>query len=217
MAFAQGGGGGRGQGMRGFGNNNSMTSLLSRADVRKELKITDEQSAKLAELGVRERGQRGQGGGQGRGQRGQGGQAGQGGQRGQGGQGGDPAAMQKAREEREKAIHAVLLEAQNKRLKELYVQRVSFRALMNAEIQADLKLDDAQKASIKDLQTKQQEANRAIFQRIQSQELTREEAMASIQKNEKVLTEELGKILKDGQKAQFEKMAGAKFEFDSDN
>jgi phosphoribosyl-dephospho-CoA transferase len=125
--------------------------------------------------------------------------------------------MQKAREEREKAIHAVLLDAQNKRLKELFIQRVSFRALLNAEIQADLKLDDAQKASIKDLQAKQQEANRAIFQRVQSQELTREEAMASIQKNEKVLTEELGKILKDGQKAQFEKMAGAKFQFDDGN
>jgi hypothetical protein len=216
LATAQGGGGGRG----GFGGQmgrggGGITGLLNRADVQGELKITDDQKTKLTEMRVI-RGQRGQGGQGGQGG-GQGGQRGQGGQGGQGGgQGGqvDADAMRKAMEEREKNALAVLDAGQQKRLKELYVQRSGNRSVLNSTIQADLGLSDDQKKKIAELQTKQQEANRAIFEKAQAGEIQREEIQALREKNDKILDEEIGKVLTADQVAKLKGMNGAPFKFD---
>lgn len=215
LAQGQGGGGRQGGGRQGFGQQQGMMGLLSRNDVRSELKITDDQSAKLAEAGVRVRGQGGPGGGgQGGGRQGQGqggGRQGQG-----GGQGGnlDPEAMRQAAREREAKVMAILESGQQKRLKELFVQRAGNRAAMNESIQKDLGLSEDQVAKLRELQQKQQEANRAVMQKVRDGELSREDVQSTMQKNEEIMNAEIGKILNSGQAAKLKEMGGAPFKFE---
>jgi hypothetical protein len=224
VSLAQGGGGGRGQGRGGFGGGmgmmqggpgggGSMTSLLNRPDVQKELALTSAQIAKIEELnprrggpgGVRQGGVR-QGGG------------GQGGGRGQGGnQGMDRDEMMKRMQEREKSILAVLDEKQQTRLKELFIQRAGNAALMNPEIQKDLGFTNEQKSKVEELQRKQQEASMAIMEKMRNGEIQREELGELMQKNGRTMNEELGKILTKEQAEKFESMKGKKFEFSENN
>jgi hypothetical protein len=226
LSLAQGQGGEGRQGFGGrqrFGQQQGMIGLLSRNDVRSELKISDDQSTKLAELGIRVRGQGGPGGGgQGGGRQGQGqggGRQGQGGGRqGQGGQGGnfDPEVMRQAARERETKIMAILEPGQQKRLKELFVQRSGNRAAMNEAIQKDLGLSEDQVAKLRDLQQKQQEANRAVMQKVRDGSLSREDVQSTIQKNEEIMNTEIGKILTSAQAAKLKEMGGAPFKFEED-
>lgn len=205
LAQAQtGGGGGRG-GARGGGN--SMTGLLNRADVAGELKLSDDQKAKLAELAP----QRGAGG-----QRNAGGAAG-GGAAG-GGQGTfDPAAAAQRAAEREKQILAILNEGQAKRLKELYIQRVGNRAVSREDIQKELGLSTDQVAKIKELQDKQRTANQELQQKIRNQEVDQQEGRDIMTKNGKTLDEELGKILTSDQASKLKAMRGTEFTFEEGN
>ncbi|MBS1713031.1 MAG: hypothetical protein JST30_01705 [Armatimonadetes bacterium] len=220
--YAQGGaaGGGR-QARQGFGrNNNSMTGLLQRADVQKEIKLTDDQKAKLGELNPR--GGRGAGGGNaagaggGRGAGGGGNAGGAGGGRGAGGNV-DPAERQKQMAEREKAVLDVLNADQQKRLKELFLQRSGYRALGREDVQKDLGLSADQTAKIKGLQDKQREANQSIMEKVRNQELDRQEARDMQTKNDKTLNDELGKVLTADQAAKFKTMQGAAFTFEDEN
>lgn len=221
VSLAQGGGGGRGQGRGGFGGGmgmmqggpggGSMTSLLNRPDVQKELALTSAQIAKIEELNPRRGGPGGQGGVR------QGG-GGQGGGRGQGGnQGMDRDEMMKRMQEREKSILAVLDEKQQTRLKELFIQRAGNAALMNPEIQKDLGFTNEQKSKVEELQRKQQEASMAIMEKMRNGEIQREELGELMQKNGRTMNEELGKILTKEQAEKFESMKGKKFEFSENN
>lgn len=208
-----GGGGGRGGQMRGGGQ--SMTGLLSRADVQAELKISDDQKTKIAELNP----QRNRGGG-GNGNGGGNGGAAGGGNRGGGtGAGGnfDPAQMQQMMAEREKKTLEILNADQQKRLKELYIQRVGNRALLREDVQKELGLSSDQTAKIKDLQDKQRTANQELQQKMRNQEIDRTEGRDIMTKNQKTLDEELGKVLTGEQATKFKDMRGAEFKFDEDN
>jgi len=192
LSFAQGGGGrGQGRGRQG----NSMVGLLQRADVQGELKITDEQKTKLEAANPG----RGQGGGQ------RGGGA--------GGAGFDPEAMRKAQLEREKAVSDILTPDQNKRLKELYIQRVGNQAVTREDIQKELGLNADQVAKIQALATKQREANQAVMEKVRSGEIDREQVRELQTKNDGILKEELGKILTAEQAAKLKAMGGAPFKF----
>lgn len=216
LALAQGGGQGRGQGRGGFGQGRGggMTpmTLLMRADVRKDLDLSEEQISKVEALQP----QRGQGGagGAGGGQRGQGGGQRQGG--GQGGQLTDEqrATMQEAArkraEEQKAAIAAILKPEQVTRLTEIGYQLQGNMALMQADTQKALGLDEKQIAAVKDLQTKQQEAMQALTQKMRDQELTREELQEKMTKNTDIMKAELGKILKADQAAKLKAMGGTK-------
>ena len=220
LALAQGGGQGRGQGRGGFGQGRGggMTpmTLLMRGDVRKDLELSEEQITKVEALQP-QRGQGGAGGGQ-RGQGG-GGQGQGGGQRQGGGQGGQMtdeqrAAMQEAAkkraEEQKAAIAAILSPAQVTRLTEIGYQVQGNMAILQADTQKALGLDEKQIASIKDLQTKQQEAMQALMQKMRDQELTREELTEKMTKNTDIMKAELGKILKADQAAKLKAMGGTK-------
>ncbi|MEI7575265.1 MAG: hypothetical protein WCK51_00090 [Armatimonadota bacterium] len=222
LALAQGGGGqGRGQGRGGFGQGRggqmSQLSLLMMPAVRKDLDLSEEQITKVEALQPK-RGQGGAGGGQ----RGQGG-AGQGqggGQRqGGGGQGGQltdeqRAAMQEAAkkraEEQKAAIAAILSPAQVTRLSEIGYQIQGNMAILSADTQKALGLDEKQIASIKELQTKQQEAMQALMEKARNQELTMEELQEKRTKNTDIMKAELGKILKADQAAKLKAMGGTK-------
>lgn len=232
LAMAQQGGPGGGGGQRfGGGQGGRMNSmmmspvfLIGREDVQKDLKLTDEQKTKLAALRestpMMNRGGRGGGGaaGGGRGAGGGGGQGGGGGRAGAGGggagQGGgfDPAEMEKQLKEAEAKINEILTDEQEVRIKQIGVQLQGGRALMNENIQKELGMTADQKKKVNDLNQAQQQANMELFQRVQNQEIGREEMQEIMQKNNKTLEDELLKVLTADQKTKFDAMKGPKFE-----
>lgn len=229
LATAQGGGG---QGRRG-GNMFSELSLANRADVQADLAITADQKTKLQELSTKMRGNRGQrgnhggNGGEAGGAGGAGGGVGSGGAGGAGGAGGrggvgegnfDPEAFRKQMEERRaqsrKELAAILNETQLKRLGEISIQLRGNRAILDSEVQKALVVTDDQKKKIEDLNGKQREANRAVMEKVRNQEITREDARASRDKNDKAMADELGKILSADQAAKLKAMGGKPFKAD---
>ena len=209
VSMAQGGGQGRGQGrgqggMRG-GGMNSPAGLVNRADVQKDIKVTDAQKAKLDEYQTKQREEQRarmeemrNGGG--------------------GGGGFDREAMQKMMAEnqakQEKAIKEILDEKQWTRVRQIWVQLQGNRAILNAEVQKELKLDDAQVTKIKELQTKAQEANQSVMERVRNQEITREESQEINRKNNEAMGTELAKILTTEQAAALKAMGGEPFKAD---
>jgi len=196
-AMAQGGGGRRGGGMQ-RGNPNSLSSLINRPDVQKDLGITDDQKTKLADIRTSSRQKMTDA---------------------RTAAGDDPAAraaaMQKVGEEVGKEQVAVLTPDQQKRLKEIFVQVRGTQAVLNPEIQADLGISDDQKSKIKDLQERQTKANQELGAKQRDGSLSQEEAQAERQKNTKVLADEVDKVLTDAQKAKLKDMGGKPFTADA--
>lgn len=192
------GGGGRGQGRRGFGGND-FASLLGRSDVQAELKLTDDEKTKLKDASDKINAER----------------------QGMFQPGGDMQAMmaemQKKMPEWDKSVLGVLTEDQTKRAKGLFLQRGGNAALMNATIQKDLGFTDGQKAKLKDLQEKSMAAMMGLFQKMRDGEMTREEMQAARQTNDKTMNDEIGKILTDTQKAKIKDMSGTTFKFEDNS
>lgn len=122
-------------------------------------------------------------------------------------------AMQKVNDDFTAKLNAVLTEDQQKRQFELSVQQAGSMALFLPEVQKRLAITDKQKEAMKDLTTKQQQANMVIYQKIQSQEITREDAQVSIKKNTEILGKELAKLLTEEQAAKYKLMPGKPFTF----
>lgn len=208
-AVAQGPGGGR----QGRNRGNSLSSLLHRADVQTELKVTDEQKSKIEALrpagrpGGTPNGGAPNGGAPGNG----GGQPGQAGPR---GGAPDPAAMEARRAEEKKAIAEILTADQLARLEELLIQREGNQAILRKEVQEKLGLSDEQKGQIKTIQGKYNDANRELREKSQSGELDRSALREAMTTNRKVLVEELGKVLSAEQTSKLTALGGKPFTFD---
>ncbi len=192
--------GGMGGFGRGGGGGGGAPEVTLRADVSKELKIADDQKAKIiaARSGMMEKmGEVFQNAG------------------------GDREAMQKGMADliaaSEKEVNAALTDAQKTRLKELWIQRQGNSAIQNEGVQKDLGFTDAQKAKVKELNEKSMEASQALFQKMRDQELDREQMQAAMAKNTEVMKVELGKILTAEQTAKLKAMGGVAFTFDKDN
>ena len=222
MAIAQGGGGQRGGGGFGQGRGGQQMSevrLLGRKDVQKDLGLSDDQVTKIEEYTTKNQPQRGAGGAAG-GAGGNGGGGNGGGQRG-GGQGGAAqtdeqraAAAKLAAERREKTrkdLLEIISEAQMKRVGEIMIQLQGYNAISQPEMQKALTMTDDQVAKVKELQTKQREANTALMQKVRDQEITREDFTAAMKTNTDRMKEELGKILNASQVASFKAMQGKTF------
>jgi len=200
VANAQGQGQGRGQGggmrMMQGGRGGSMF-LLRRNDVKKDLKLTDDQKSKLDALQekiqseMREMFQNG-------------------------GAGGDREAMMKAMQEKQtgwqKEADAVLTPEQKARLEQINVQIQGNSIILDPKYQEKLKVSEDQKTKIKDLQSKQQEASRSLMEKMRNQEMDREEAMQAMTKNRDAMNGELGKLLTDEQKKMIADWSGPKFD-----
>jgi hypothetical protein len=119
-------------------------------------------------------------------------------------------AAKKRADEQKAAIAGILTPAQVTRLSEIGYQLQGTMAIMQADTQKALGLDERQIAAIKELQTKQQEANQALFQKMRDQELTREELQEKMTKNTDIMKAELGKILKADQATKLKAMGGTK-------
>ncbi len=184
----------QGRGFRGMGGNNPMF-LLGRQDVQADLQLTDEQKAKLQELRQTSR---------------------QMFMDAMQSAGDDQEARQKAMQEVGKKltdeVNKIITADQQKRLKEIGIQLNGSAALVdNKELQDQIGLTDDQKTKIKDLAAQQQAANRAIFEKVQSGELTREDAGPAFQKNQQALKGEIEKVLTEDQKAKLKAAGGKTF------
>lgn len=208
-------GGGQGGGMRGgmMMGGGGYVGLLMRADVQSELMLSAVQKTKIGELrqGMgRGPGAGGAGGAGGRAGGGAGGAA-----AGGRGQAMNPAEMQKQASERDKKALAILNDAQKKRAKELLVQRAGNSIILRPDIQAELGMSATQKTKISNLQTKQRDAMQAVFEKMRASggQPDRDAMREALEKNQKTMDAELGKVLLPAQAAQLKKMAGKPFKF----
>jgi len=200
-AVAQGFGGGGGGQRRGGGMFGSGPgALLARSEVQAELKLTDDEKSKLTDLNDkvnqdrRDMFQNSNGDFQ-----------------------AAMADMRKKQPEWDKQYMGLLTADQQKRLTELVVQREGNSIALDANYQKDIGITDDQKAKLKDLQDKQQEAMQALMEKMRNQEITGEEMRASMTKNQQTMKDEIDKILTDDEKAKIKTMMGAPFKFQDDN
>ena len=199
MMMMGGGGGGMSQGMVLFAFSQDGPSI--RSDVSKELKLDDGQKGKLGEMQQKQMDEMMN--------------AFQSGERPSQEQ--MQAMLKKRQEAEDKTLRTILNETQQKRLRELWIQRLGNGAVANPELQKELGVTEAQLTSIKTLMTKQQEANNSIREKMMNGEIDRSEIRPLFEKNAKALNEELGKLLTTDQAAKLKAMGGAPFKFDADN
>ena len=121
------------------------------------------------------------------------------------------AQAKERRETMRKELLTVISEAQLKRLDEISIQFQGNMAITQAEMQKTLGLSAEQIEKVADLQKRQQEDNRALMQKVQDQEITREDLQASMTKNTDIMKGELGKILTADQAAKLKALQGNPF------
>jgi Spy/CpxP family protein refolding chaperone len=201
-AMAQGRGGFRQMGgmMGGQGN---ATGLLRRDDVKDDLKLTDDQKSKLADVLDKARARQREA------------------FQNSGFQPGTPPSeeqqkkmaetFQKLNEETTKEVNAILTAEQQKRLKEISVQFAGNGIALNPEYQKELGITDEQKAKLADLQKKQGEAMRTLMQKMRDQEIDMQGMREAAEKNGKIMNDEIGKVLTDDQKKKIAEMSGKPF------
>lgn len=200
-ALAQGGGRGGFGGQRG-GFGGGPLQLLMRDDVKDELKLTSDQTTKVTDLQAKQRENMRDA------------------MQNSGIQFGPDMSdadrkkiadvMAKLNADVQKEVDGILTTEQGKRLKELTVQRAGVGIANNPAFQAELGITDDQKTKLGDLQKKQQAAMMSLFQ---NQDMSREDRQAAMEKNNKIMTDEIGKILTDDQKKKITEMGGAPFTF----
>lgn len=192
---------GQGRGMMMGRGGASETMLLGRADVQRDLALTEDQKTKLTAMQSKMREDM---------------QAAMENARSSGNF--DREAMQKAMADMmaksKKETSAILTADQNKRLHEIWIQVAGNAVLLDEGVQKDLGLTAEQKTKIKDLQAKQNEANQAVFQKMQDGEIDRSEIQGIMKKNSDTLNVELGKVLTEDQRTKLKAMGGKPFKAD---
>lgn len=168
--------------------------LLTRDDVRADLQVTDDQKSKLFDLqqGLRQRF--------------------------------TEAFRQANGDEKARSLaianiltkvsedaNAILTPGQQKRLKEIAIQLSGFASAAVADVQKTLAISDAQKSKIADLMSRQDVATRSAWQKLRDGEIQYADVQDTIKKNQKVLNDEIGKILTQPQKDKLKTLEGKKF------
>ncbi|MBT6153810.1 MAG: hypothetical protein HOL01_25595 [Planctomycetaceae bacterium] len=200
----------RGRGFRGFGGGASSSALLGSEQVQKELKLSEEQIAKVKEItdasrassrelfsGLRDLPEE------------------------------ERRAkfaelrekMTKAAEETGKKVAAVLNDTQNARLGQIVLQQQGIGALASKDTAAKLSLTKDQQQQIKDLVEAQREMQRELFSGLRDiPQAERRAKFEELGKKREEITTETNKavmeVLTAAQKTQFEQMKGEKFELD---
>lgn len=166
--------------------------LLRRADVKAELKITDDQQTKLddAQKTMRSAMQSSSG------------------------TPGD-ASNADARKAADKAyadtVGSILTSDQKTRLHQIAIQLAKNSATMMPDVQKSLGLSDDQIAQIKKLVADEQKANRDLFAKVRSGDMQRSDAMTAMKSNTDVLNDSIGKILTSDQQTQLKTLGGDTF------
>jgi len=183
------------QGMRMMGNpaaNPPM--LLTRDDVRTDLQITDDQKSKLYDLGQSVMSRFTEAGRA---------------------RYDDASARTKAFENIGKKIteevNAILTPGQQTRLKEIAIQLGGFGAASLPDIQKELSITPEQKTKITDLTARQQQATASAYEKLRNGEIQFADVQETTKKNQKILNEEIGKILTQPQKDKLKALGGKTF------
>jgi hypothetical protein len=205
LALAQGGGGGGGQrgGQRGGGFAPRFTAgveynLVTRADIQKEIKMSDDQVAKVKDASTT---------------------ASKAMTDAFANANGDRQAMTEARTkvnaDFSSSLKGIVTEDQHKRLLQIAYQVYGVNALQSESVQGDLGLTSDQQAKIKDLVTKEGEANRAIQAKVQDQSIDRPTATADMRANGEALKTAIEGVLTSDQQSKWKAMQGDAFTFDT--
>ena len=112
--------------------------------------------------------------------------------------------------EMKKKQDAILTPEQSKRLAEINVQFYGNRVVTQPDVAKALVMTEDQTKAIAELNKKQGEAMRGLFQKVRDGELTMEDVTDKRKKNDEILDAEIGKLLTEKQKAQLKEMAGTK-------
>lgn len=180
-------------GQGGMGRRGGLIGLLRREDVRKELKLTQDQITKLEALMEQFRGQLGQRDPQGA---------------------RDPNAMRERMQKMEAAIKEILNVEQFKRLQELRLQLEGPSAIARPDVQEKLGLSEAQKKQIEEILNKSQEEMRTMFQQGGGAG-NREEAMEAFRKMREETDKKILAVLTEEQRKKWETMLGKPFKFEN--
>ena len=183
QALAQGGG-------RGGSGGASGTTLVQQKSVQDELKLSEEQTEKLKQVGTKLRESFGGGGG-----------------------GGDREEARKkfeeARNAADKDIKEILTADQSKRLKEIVLQLAGPMALARSDVAKEVGLSDDQQAKVKEIAEALATEMRAQFQAGGGG--NREEALKKVETLRKDIGDKVLALLKDDQKKEWEKLVGEPF------
>ncbi|MES1227678.1 MAG: hypothetical protein ABUL72_03350, partial [Armatimonadota bacterium] len=105
--------------------------------------------------------------------------------------------------------------AQYKRVKEIGVQLAKNSAILQEDVQKELGLSPETIEKAKKLQDGAQKANMEVGQKMRDQEIEPADGMAIMEKNNKALEDELGKLLTKEQAEKLKTMGGAEFKADA--
>jgi hypothetical protein len=180
----------------------SRTGLLMRADVAKDIALTDEQRSALEKIqaSAREAMQnrmeemRANGGGFDR----------------------DAmrAEMEAFQKENDEKVKAVLSTQQWDRLGQIQIQLAGNRAVMMPEVQKALGLSKEQLQSLETLRQNQEAANADLMQRMRDGELDREQMTEIRNKNNEIMNAEIAKVITPEQAEALKKLGGEPFKAD---
>lgn len=123
----------------------------------------------------------------------------------------------KFRADEDKKLKELLKPEQVKRLDEIALQLQGIRAFQNPEVQKKLKITDAQKKKFSEVQQKGIEKRRQLSQDIRNGNVQRAKAGEKYQEIQNQIEKDTKDVLTKEQKAQFDKMAGKKFEIQRPN
>jgi len=200
VSFAQGFGGGQ-PGMRsrpGGMAGGPITMLLMDPKVSDELKLTDDQKSKLADIGktIQEDMQK----------------AFQ-------SAGGDPEKIRQltttAMDVATKSQLDILTADQRKRLQEIYIQDNGPSAILNKDVQKELGLTPEQSKKVATLQDNLMKAMGTMGEKLRSQDLDFQQFQDLIQKNSKIMDKELTSLMTDDQRKKLKEMEGKEFKRDT--
>ncbi|MFQ3587825.1 MAG: Spy/CpxP family protein refolding chaperone [Fimbriimonadaceae bacterium] len=171
--------------------------LVMRADVQRDLKLTDQQKSQVEGLMQRMRSRM-------ESMRGQGQQP-----------GANMSAMAEIQRETSESINRILDEQQRKRLGEIQLQLAGPMALARPDVQNQLNLTQQQRTQLRELQAANMQKNREMMEKVRAGQMDRTQIQAEREKLRKEATESMLKILTPEQATRFRQMQGAPFQADA--
>lgn len=119
--------------------------------------------------------------------------------------------MEQISEKAKTEVAKILKPTQVSRLKEIAIQLAGNEAVTNKDIAKELAITPAQKTKIDDLVKLSGEARRALGEKARNGEIQWQEMGPIMEKNTKILNDEIAKILTDVQKTKLKALGGKTF------
>lgn len=172
------------------------TMLVMRADVQRDLKLTDQQKGQVEGLMQRMRSRL-------EAMRGQGQQP-----------GANRQSIGEIQRETSEGINRILTDQQRRRLGEIRLQLAGPMAIALPDVQAQLNLTPQQRTQLREVQTATMQKNRELMQRVQAGQADRNQVQADRERLQREATEAMLKVLTAEQTSKWRQMQGAPFQAD---